>query len=60
MINEQTIFVAKKVRGIKKMNGVNMADLKIREEPLAKEYESFGAQGLTSAIVAKDVGKEKL
>ena len=52
-MDEQTIFMTKKVRGMKEINGVNMADLKVREEPLAKEYEGLGAKGLTSAIVPR-------
>ncbi len=40
---------------MKKIYRVNMTDLKVREEPLAKEYERLGGRGLTSSIVAKEV-----
>ena len=38
-----------------KVYRVNMTDLKVKEEPLAKEYERLGGRGLTSSIVAKEV-----
>ena len=40
---------------MKKIYRVNMTDLKVKEEPLAKEYERLGGRGLTSSIVAKEV-----
>lgn len=40
---------------MKKIYRVNMTDLKVKEEPLAKKYERLGGRGLTSSIVAKEV-----
>ena len=34
---------------------VNMSDLSVKAEEIAKEYEGLGGRGLTSAIVAKEV-----
>ncbi len=40
---------------MKKIYRVNMADVKVAEEPPGKDYEGLGGRGLTSTIVAKEV-----